>query len=50
MNYSDGGLSASDVALLSGNTGRSNDGFGEMDLETEALEEVQEVEQQIIMF
>ena len=29
MNYSDGGLSASDVALLSGNTGRSNDGFGE---------------------
>lgn len=28
MNYSDGGLSASDVALLSGNTGRSNDGFG----------------------
>lgn len=29
MNYSDGGLSASDVALLSGNTGRNNDGFGE---------------------
>lgn len=29
MNYSDGGLSASDVALLSGNTGRNNDGFGD---------------------
>ena len=29
MNYGEGGLSASDVALLSGNTGRSNDGFGE---------------------
>ena len=30
MNYSDG-LSASDVALLSGNTGRnSNDGFGDI--------------------
>lgn len=30
MNYGEGGLSASDVALLSGNTGRSNsgDGFG----------------------
>ena len=30
MNYGDGALSASDVALLSGNTGRnSNDGFGD---------------------
>lgn len=29
MNYGDGALSASDVALLSGNNGRSNDGFGE---------------------
>ena len=28
MNYGDGALSASDVALLSGNTGRNNDGFG----------------------
>ena len=28
MNYGEGGLSASDVALLSGNTGRNNDGFG----------------------
>lgn len=28
MSYTDNGLSASDVALLSGNTGRSNDGFG----------------------
>ena len=29
MNYGEGGLSASDVALLSGNTGRNNDGFGD---------------------
>lgn len=29
MNYGDGALSASDVALLSGNTGRNNDGFGD---------------------
>ena len=29
MNYGDGALSASDVALLSGNNGRSNDGFGD---------------------
>ena len=31
MNYGEGGLSASDVALLTGNTGRnnSNDGFGD---------------------
>ena len=28
MNYGDSGLSASDVALLSGNNGRNNDGFG----------------------
>ena len=28
MNYGDGSLSASDVALLSGNNGRNNDGFG----------------------
>ncbi len=28
MNYGDSGLSASDVALLSGNGGRSGDGFG----------------------
>ena len=28
MNYGDSGLSASDVALLSGNNGRTNDGFG----------------------
>ena len=29
MNYGEGGLSASDIALLSGNTGRNNDGFGD---------------------
>lgn len=29
MNYGDGSLSASDVALLSGNTGRNNDGFSD---------------------
>ena len=29
MNYGEGALSASDVALLSGNTGRNNDGFGD---------------------
>lgn len=29
MNYGDGALSASDVALLSGNTGRNNDGFSD---------------------
>ena len=29
MNYGEGGLSASDVALLSGNTGRNNNGFGD---------------------
>ena len=30
MNYGENGLSASDVALISGNTGRSNsDGFGD---------------------
>ena len=29
MNYGDGSLSASDVALLSGNNGKNNDGFGE---------------------
>ena len=28
MNYGDSGLSASDVALLSGNNGRNTDGFG----------------------
>ena len=28
MNYGDGSLSASDVALLTGNNGRNNDGFG----------------------
>ena len=28
MNYGDGSLSASDVALLSGSNGRNNDGFG----------------------
>ena len=28
MNYGEGGLSASDIAVLSGNTGRNNDGFG----------------------
>lgn len=28
MNYGDSGLSASDIALLSGNNGRNNDGFG----------------------
>ena len=28
MNYGDSGLSASDVALLSGSNGRNNDGFG----------------------
>ena len=28
MNYGDSGLSASDVALLSGNNGKNNDGFG----------------------
>lgn len=33
MNYGEGGLSASDIAVLSGNTGRNNSndcyGFGE---------------------
>ena len=29
MNYGEGGLSASDIAVLSGNTGRNNDGFGD---------------------
>lgn len=31
MNYGEGGLSASDVALLTGNNGRNsgNDGFGD---------------------
>ena len=29
MNYGEGGLSASDIAVLSGNNGRGNDGFGE---------------------
>ena len=29
MNYGEGGLSASDIAVLSGNAGRSNDGFGD---------------------
>lgn len=29
MNYGEGGLSASDVALLSGNDGRNNSGFGD---------------------
>ena len=29
MNYGEGGLSATDVALLYGNTGRNNDGFGD---------------------
>ena len=28
MNYGDSGLSASDIAVLSGNNGRNNDGFG----------------------
>lgn len=29
MNYGEGGLSASDIAVLSGNAGRNNDGFGD---------------------
>lgn len=29
MAYGESGLSASDVALLSGNTNRNNDGFGD---------------------
>ncbi len=29
MNYGDGGLTASDVALLTGNNNRNNDGFGD---------------------
>jgi hypothetical protein len=29
MNYGEGGLSASDVALLSGRNSSGNDGFGE---------------------
>lgn len=29
MNYSDGALSPSDVALITGNTGNNNNGFGD---------------------
>lgn len=29
MNYNDGGLSASDVALLTGNRNNCNEGFGD---------------------